>query len=191
MADGQASRRRLLDAARDEFAERGIAGARVDRIAATAKVNKQQLYAWFGSKAGLFDAVWEESVREIVDVVPLTGEDLPGYAARLYDAYLDRPFLVRLSTWARLERTPTGDLFPHHGDHHAVKLKSIADAQDAGIVDPAYHPQDVQSLVIAMSMAWAPASSTITAAPEDSGAEHTRRKKALRAAVDGAFRPAP
>ncbi|WP_345409211.1 hypothetical protein [Nonomuraea salmonea] len=31
---------------------------------------------------------------------------MPGYAVRLYDAYLDRPQLVRLATWARLERTP-------------------------------------------------------------------------------------
>src|SRR3981189_999740 len=100
MGDGQATRRRILAAATAEFAAHGIAGARVDRIAANAKANKAQLYAYFGNKEGLFDAVLTESVEAILDAVPLVAEDLPGYAVRLYDAYLQRPELVRLTTWA-------------------------------------------------------------------------------------------
>jgi TetR/AcrR family transcriptional regulator len=45
---------RLLDAALDEFAARGFAGARVDRIAAAARLNKAMLYYHFGSKARLY-----------------------------------------------------------------------------------------------------------------------------------------
>ena len=55
MSNGERSRRRILEAAAEEFAERGIAGARVDRIAASSGVNKSQMYSYFGSKDGLFD----------------------------------------------------------------------------------------------------------------------------------------
>jgi TetR/AcrR family transcriptional regulator len=45
---------RILAAAAAEFAERGFAGARVDRIARRARVNKAMLYYHFGSKERLY-----------------------------------------------------------------------------------------------------------------------------------------
>ena len=45
---------RILSAAAAEFAERGFAGARVDRIARRARVNKAMLYYHFGSKERLY-----------------------------------------------------------------------------------------------------------------------------------------
>lgn len=50
-------RESILKAAIIEFAERGLAGARVDRIASQAGANKQGLYYHFGSKEVLFKAV--------------------------------------------------------------------------------------------------------------------------------------
>ncbi|HEY3483203.1 MAG TPA: TetR family transcriptional regulator, partial [Streptomyces sp.] len=50
MRDAAETKRRLLAAATEEFAERGIAGARVDRIAAAAGCNKAMIYSYFGSK---------------------------------------------------------------------------------------------------------------------------------------------
>ena len=47
---------RILDAATAEFSARGIAGARVDRIADAAACNKALLYSYFGNKDQLFDA---------------------------------------------------------------------------------------------------------------------------------------
>jgi TetR/AcrR family transcriptional regulator len=46
----------ILDAARREFATAGYAGARIERIAAAASVNKQLLFHYFESKEGLFTA---------------------------------------------------------------------------------------------------------------------------------------
>lgn len=48
---------RILAAAALEFAERGYAGARVDRIAGRARVNKAMLYYHFRSKQGLYRAL--------------------------------------------------------------------------------------------------------------------------------------
>jgi AcrR family transcriptional regulator len=189
MGDGQATRRRILAAATAEFAAHGIAGARVDRIAANAKANKAQLYAYFGNKEGLFDAVLTESVEAILDAVPLVAEDLPGYAVRLYDAYLQRPELVRLTTWARLERTPAGDLFAGWEGHDKDKLAAIAAAQRSGHVIADLAPIDVHSLVIAISMTWSPASATHAVARDDAPVEHDRRKQALADTVRRAFLP--
>lgn len=144
--DGSATRRRLLDAATDEFSRRGIAGARVDRIAHAAEANKAQIYAWFSSKDGLFDAVFREHLALIVDLVPFDAHDLPGYAVRLYDAYLDQPSVILLATWARLERVPTGDLLTAAADDVTAKLDAVREAQAAGVIDPAMAPRDVYSL---------------------------------------------
>src|SRR3989442_14420393 len=83
--DSAATKRRLLAAATDEFAERGGAGARVDRIAATALANKRLIYDYFGDKDGLFDAVVDAYFDRIIDAVPMEADDLPAYAGRLFD----------------------------------------------------------------------------------------------------------
>ena len=55
----------LLVAARAAFAERGLEGARVDDIARRARINKQLVYHYFGSKDGLYTAVLEQVYQEI------------------------------------------------------------------------------------------------------------------------------
>ena len=50
-------REEILRAALQEFAARGFEGARVERVARTASVNKAMLYYYFGSKKELYEAV--------------------------------------------------------------------------------------------------------------------------------------
>lgn len=65
LRDSQRARRDILVAARAEFAAFGLAGARVDRIAAEAGLNKRMLYYYFQSKDGLFTAVLEQVYAEL------------------------------------------------------------------------------------------------------------------------------
>lgn len=102
--DSSATKRRLLDAAFAEFAEYGFAGARVDRIATAAAANKQLIYAYFGSKEGLFEAVILEQLTAIDEAVTFDASDLPGYAGRVFDYLEGDPAISRLTTWRRLER---------------------------------------------------------------------------------------
>jgi AcrR family transcriptional regulator len=62
------SRRRLLAAAKAEFAERGYAAATVIRIAERADVSVQTLYSNWGNKRNLLRAVMESSVTGESDV---------------------------------------------------------------------------------------------------------------------------
>lgn len=184
-ARGEATRRRILDAAAQEFSDHGIAGARVDRIMQSAQTNKAQLYGYFGSKDGLFDAVIDDSVVRITTAVPI-GDDLADWAVRLYDEYLEHPDLVRLAVWLRLERRPGGRLFSDA--QHDPKVVAIAEAQRAGRVR-AGDPFDLMALVIAMSCAWSPASAVHAATADEPDAEHERRRTLLRACVAAAVAP--
>jgi TetR/AcrR family transcriptional regulator len=57
------TRAAILDAAERIFAESGLAGARIDAIAAAAGVNKALLYYYFENKEGLYAAVLEQRMR--------------------------------------------------------------------------------------------------------------------------------
>ena len=63
--DSEKSQERILRAATAEFARYGLGGARVDRIAARAGVNKRMLYYYFGNKDAMFLAVLEASYAQI------------------------------------------------------------------------------------------------------------------------------
>jgi AcrR family transcriptional regulator len=130
--DADATRKRILAAATTEFAAHGIAGARVDRIAASAGANKSLIYAYFGSKDKLFDAVFEAAVAGTVNEVPLDAEDLPAYAARLYDHRLAHPELLRLADWDRLERAGAGAKSEPIAGAWTTKVATVARAQRAG-----------------------------------------------------------
>jgi AcrR family transcriptional regulator len=181
-ARGAATRDRIVEVATREFAEHGIAGARIERIVAAARTNKAQLYGYFGSKEGLFDAIFAGSLERIVNVVPIDATDLPGWAVRLYDEYLRRPDLIRLATWARLERRPVGHLVDDADRRDDHKLRAIAEAQAAGVVRPG-EPFDVMAVVIAMSMAWSPVSNVYAASADEPPELHDRRRDLLRESV--------
>lgn len=106
MRDADATREKLLLAATAEFAAHGAAGARIDRIAERAGVNKRMIYAYFGNKDQLFAIVLEHSLSRLLEAVPLTTDDLPGYAGRLFDYLIDHPERHRLALWRTLEGSP-------------------------------------------------------------------------------------
>jgi AcrR family transcriptional regulator len=60
-------RKRILDAARDEFARRGSDGARIERIARAARANKRMLYYHVGNKDALYLEVLEGAYAHIRD----------------------------------------------------------------------------------------------------------------------------
>lgn len=55
----------IMAVATKEFADKGLAGARVDAIAATTHTSKRMIYYYFRNKEGLYLAVLEESYRRI------------------------------------------------------------------------------------------------------------------------------
>ncbi len=61
------TRKTILRAAIREFSAHGLAGARTDAIAESAKVNKALLYYYFKSKTGLYAAAIDEVSSAVVE----------------------------------------------------------------------------------------------------------------------------
>lgn len=101
--DGDDTRRRIFAAASAEFAERGLAGARVDRIAAAAKANKQAIYLYYGNKEKLFAAVLRAKLEEICSAVTIDPDAVAESAGQLFDLQREHPQMLRLLLWEALE----------------------------------------------------------------------------------------
>lgn len=158
--DSAATKKRLLDAALDEFAERGLSGARVDRIAENACANKQAIYAYFGSKEGLFRAVLEERCTSTLEAVPFNPADLPAFVGGLFDHLVENPKLVRMTMWKQLE-------LPEEGAEHEAaiaRIRAIAEAYELGGA-PKPCAEDLFIILHGLSMAW------FTCAPDPSAAK--------------------
>src|SRR5258707_8603 len=79
---------RILEAAKQEFAAHGLAGARVDRIAVNADANKRMLYYHIGNKEDLYLAVLEaayDKIRSEERGLDLEHLDPPDAIERLID----------------------------------------------------------------------------------------------------------
>ena len=101
--DPDQTRRDILRAATEEFAGKGLAGARIDEIAARTRTSKRMIYYYFGGKEGLYVAVLEEAYRSIrsiehdLSVDHLTPEAaLRALVAFSFDRHQDNPEFVRL-----------------------------------------------------------------------------------------------
>jgi AcrR family transcriptional regulator len=145
--DSHATRTRILDAASEEFSAYGLAGARIDRIAEAAAANKRSIYVYFESKEKLFDAALHHVLTQMIEDVPLTEDDLPGYAGRLFDYHLVRPQGFRMNTWRQLERPTAG---PSAGDMYSNKIAALA----SGWEDRAIAPADLLVLINGLAYSW-------------------------------------
>lgn len=104
--DTDRTKQLLLDAATEEFSRYGLAGARVDRIASAAGVNKERIYQYFGKKDELFAIVLERELAAVIEATALTGtgiEAVAEYAGRVFDYQREHPALPRLVFWEGLE----------------------------------------------------------------------------------------
>ncbi|MDB5954012.1 TetR/AcrR family transcriptional regulator [Ramlibacter sp.] len=66
--DPERTKANILEVAAAEFGEKGLAGARIDEIAALTQTSKRMIYYYFGNKEGLYLAVLEESYKRVRDI---------------------------------------------------------------------------------------------------------------------------
>lgn len=99
------TRRRLLDAAAERFAAEGVEGVSVDAVAETADRTSGALYAHFGSKAGLLEALldeWTEATATVAAAEIEVADDLDGALAAIWRAVVDPP-AAGAASWVLLE----------------------------------------------------------------------------------------
>ncbi|WP_258591976.1 TetR/AcrR family transcriptional regulator [Mesorhizobium sp. AR07] len=101
--DADATQKRILAAAKKEFAKSGFGGARVDVIAERAKANKRMIYHYFDSKEKLFQKVVEDAyvdIRTAEQRLELASVSPPEALERLvrftWEYYLRNPEFITL-----------------------------------------------------------------------------------------------
>ena len=156
MRKAETTKDRILDAALAEFSAHGIAGARVDRIAHAARCNKNLIYIYFEDKESLFTTVLQKHLVRIHEEQPFTPDDLPGYAAKVFDWAMANPDLMRLMAWAALEQKAKGKA--ERVATFEAKVAALAEAQNAGRVGTAFPPDFLLIAVMSLATAWSAAS---------------------------------
>lgn len=103
LRDPEETKRRIMAAAKVEFAKSGLGGARVDVIAARAKSNKRMMYHYFGNKETLFRLVLEDAYadfREAEKALELDHEEPIAALHKLvsfnWDYFLENPEFITL-----------------------------------------------------------------------------------------------
>ncbi len=154
--------RRILAAARVEFARRGLAGARIEDIAGAAGVTKQLVYHYYRDKAALFGCLLDDiSIRIMSELVERDYEELsPPQAVRAFvdgiiNQYAADPLLGRLA----------GEGIRFHNDHLAPESgfprlapallsrfeRILSRGVESGDFRPGLDPRSILGLIVLIS----------------------------------------
>ena len=137
--DADATREDILEAATEEFADKGLSGARIDQIAERTSTSKRMIYYYFGSKVGLYRSVLEREYTRIrraeaaIALDRLTPEKaLAELVRQTFDSHMERPTFVRLVMNENI----------HHAEHlkhvqglrplNKAMIESLAEIVDRG-----------------------------------------------------------
>ncbi len=156
------TRENILEVATREYADKGLAGARIDEIAEKTSSSKRMIYYYFGGKDELYRAVLErayERIREqeqdahFENLPPV--EALRSMIGHNFDYHFEHPDFVRLVMNENV----------HHGEHivHIANMKqrnrSVIEAlaailrkgEEQGVFRPGIDPIDLHSMISALS----------------------------------------
>ena len=160
----QASRTAILQAALAEFAQEGLAGARVDAIAEAAGVNKALLYYYFGDKETLYGAILDgffqqlrDRIMAVCDQPGSAGRRFLGYARVHFDAIAESPYYAHIFMGEMMSASRSGSphlerLFPKYllpiGNRVLGLVQEGIDSGEFRDVDPAqFVPTAIGSIV--------------------------------------------
>ena len=154
--DPEGTRQRIFEAAIEEFAAHGNAGARVDRIAEKARANKESIYRYFGTKDELLRRVLDRFLDDRGEQLLPQSQEMDAYAAGLFRYFAAHPEFLRLSLWEGLElgAQPDQPAMEHRHRHYSEKLASIAEQQQAGSIDPELDPRHLLVVILGIANYW-------------------------------------
>jgi AcrR family transcriptional regulator len=148
----QQTQQRILEAALQEFAAKGFAGARVDVIARRAHINKRMLYHYFGDKEGLFREVLRRKIAERSAWLASAPEDPTERLPAWFQLACRDPEWVQLLEWEAL----------HWGDKKVIDeemrveivgraVERVRQQQAKGLIDPNLDPGQLLLSMMALT----------------------------------------
>lgn len=152
------TRRNILAAAEAEFSEKGLAGARVDDIAARTRTTKRMIYYYFGSKENLYAAVLERlygGMRDAEKDLNLTGlrpaEALQKIVEITFDHHAAHPEFVRLVCTENINEARIVSASPTIRSRNATIIGILKQILEKGAGDGSFRrgldPLDVHLLI--------------------------------------------
>jgi AcrR family transcriptional regulator len=159
--DAEATKARILAAAKREFAKNGLGGARVDVIAEKARANKRMIYHYFDSKEGLFQTILENAyvdIRTAEQKLNLDHLDPKAALERLvrftWDYYLKNPEFITLVNSENLHRAKhlkKSEVVKVYSRKFVSMVKTILDrGVDAGVFRPGIDPVQLNITIAAI-----------------------------------------
>ena len=180
--DTQETRRRLQQAACEEFIAHGPDGTTMARIADRAGINKERLYNYFGNKRQLFETVL---IEELEQLAVSLGRNAPGlddigeYTGCIFDYHAEHPQLVRLLLWEALADGPAVNEAARTA-HYQRTVAMFAEAQRNGILNADLHPANLVFLLIGLAAWWfaVPQLSRMVTGSDGNASTERRRRRA-------------
>jgi AcrR family transcriptional regulator len=160
--DPERTQANILQVAEVEFGEKGLAGARIDEIAAATQTSKRMIYYYFGSKEGLYLAVLEEASRRVREVEgELHLDDLePEEALRrlvafTFDHHLHHESYIRLVMAENINRGEFLAQSPRIQELNVPAIAAIRRLYERGVKAGAFRkgldPVDIHASISALS----------------------------------------
>ncbi len=153
----------ILEVATHEFADKGLAGARIDEIAAATRTSKRMIYYYFGSKDGLYLAVLEEAYRRMRSIeADLHLDDLaPAAALRklvefTYDHHQGNEDFIRLVMNENIHRAEYLRQSKSIRELNIKAIDSIRELYDRGVAQGLFRrgldPVDIHAAISALTV---------------------------------------
>ena len=152
----------ILQIASAEFADKGLAGARIDAIADATRTSKRMIYYYYGSKEGLYLAVLEDAYRRtrdiegrlhLSDLAPQ--EALEKLVAFTYDRHRENEDFIRLVMSENILR---GEYIRQSKDIKKLNLPvidAIAELYERGVAKGVFRsgldPVEIHGLISALA----------------------------------------
>jgi AcrR family transcriptional regulator len=160
--DPERTKANILEVAAAEFGEKGLAGARIDEIAAATQTSKRMIYYYFGSKEGLYLAVLEDSYRRVRDIESeLHLQDLePEQALRrlvafTFDHHLNHENYIRLVMNENIARGQYLAQSQHIQELNVPAIAAIRKLYERGVKQGVFRtgldPVDIHASISALS----------------------------------------
>lgn len=157
--NSERSKQDILEAAEQQFSEKGFYGARIDEIAALAKINKRMLYEYFENKETLYKTVLFRVYKRMEDAeYELLKSDPEGIAfiRAVIGAYFDflaaNPSFVNILMWENLNKGKyLGEMPDEQMRRRTLDIfrEKIAQGKAAGVFRPEVDEQQtVLSLIV-------------------------------------------
>ncbi len=186
--DTQETQRRLLEAARTEFAKNGPDGTTMARIAERAGINKERLYNYFGDKRLLFETVLTRELEELAMSMSMHApglEQIGEFTGCIFDYHADHPELAKLLLWEGLAGGPAVHEVQRTAHYRRV-VENVAVAQKNGVLGTEIDAAKLLFLLIALAAWWFSVpqlARMITGSEGDDSAERAKRRACVVSAA--------